>query len=193
MYYPQKASIVSILICAFQLLTGAVVLFLFGLCTIVAATDLAEYGTAFLCICLVLDVIGILFLRAGIRRVRAIQADKRRAAQEASSFNGTTITAAVSTAAKMNQKGLSSSEKTGTTSQTGFGSAQDGIHITITSRNGNPSQNASTFHFSMFQNGDTSDKEELVTVECPNCGSHTNIRKGEQQECAYCGTILKGE
>ena len=192
MYHPQKASIVSILIYAFQLLTGAVVLFLFGLCTIVAATDLAEYGTAFLCICLVLDGIGILFLRAGIRRVRAIQADKRRAAQEASSFNGTTITAAVSTAAKMNQKGLSS-EKTGTTSQTEFGSAQDGIHITITSRNGNPSQNASSFHFFFFLNGDTSDEEELVTVECPNCGSHTNIRKGEQQECAYCGTILKGE
>ena len=39
----------------------------------------------------------------------------------------------------------------------------------------------------------SADEEELVTVECPNCGSHTNIRKGEQQECAYCGTILKGE
>lgn len=182
---------VSKMISLIQLLSGAALLFLFGICTIVYFTDpeyAADLGIGGLILMLIFDAAGICLIVFSRKRSKLIQQFKNYVAVVSSSPNGhiPDIAASLETSEDVVKKNLELMIK-----KKYFANAfidYNSNCIVVNKQNAAQSRQLSGANVQAAFHG-----SEMVTVKCKGCGGINTLPKGAVGECDYCGSPIKGE
>ena len=184
-----------------QMFIGIVILFVFGVCTIMELTDTeawAQTGISFFIFCLVCDALGIWLIILSRKKSKLIKEFKKYVAVVSSEPTGYIPDIAASLGVseevvksnfeKMIQKKYFANA---------FIDLNSNCIVIVNKKNTEehteaPSQEGttSTNHHSTPT---TSQNVEMVTVKCKSCGGINTVQKGTVRECDYCGSSIKGE
>lgn len=189
----KVAVTISKLVSLVQLLVGICILFLFGLCTIMYLSDAQfraemDMGTAFLICCIILDVIGVVFIIFARKRSKLVKEFKKYVCYISNDPSGSIegLAAAVGSSEDVVKKNL------------------DTMINRNYFRNARVDQrtNCIVFENKAKKQSNHPDKKgnemgntlqiEYTTVTCKCCGGINKIVKGSVTECEYCGSPIKG-
>lgn len=179
-----------------QMLVGIIIVFMFGLCTIMCLTDkefLADTGIAFLIFCLVLSAVGVWLIVLSRKRNKLIKEFKKYVAAISCDPNGYLPDIAASLGIAENKLKtdleLMINKKYFANAFIDYNSNCI-VVVNRPNQSTNTTQNQNT---STYSPPVSPDAVEMVTVTCRGCGGINAIQKGIVRECEYCGSSIKGE
>ncbi len=199
----KAAVVVSRIISLIQLLSAIVILFFFGILTIIYITDsewAAEIGVGSFIVFLVFDAIGILLIVLSRKRSRLIKEFRKYVTVISNDPNGfiPDIAAALGTSEDVVKSNIELMIK-----KKFFANAfidKNSNCVVIGNRinmSGNvqvASQNAGFIENTKISSSAVKMQvPEMITVKCKGCGGINTLLKGQVGECDYCGSAIRGE
>ena len=177
-----------------QIVIGAPLVFIFGMCTIVSLFDKTIGAGGFLAVSLIMTVLGALCIFFAIKRHKLITSFKRYSGILSgdpsgdigyiAEITGEPVSVVADKAQKMIAKGF-------------FVNAYIDLNsnrIVLRGNDINPSAvGAEKSPEHVRQAAQEQPAAEFVSVVCPSCGGTNRVAKGQVGECEYCGSTISGQ
>lgn len=187
MKHSKAAIVVSTIIEKVQLISGIVILVIFGICTVMAIFD-RDYNTGgFLQVCIVIDALGLWLIYLSRKRrklitdfrkyVTALSGDPTGSIVNLASTMGTSEEVILKNLERMIQKKY-------------FTEAYVDRNLPNRSQAAGETQNAPSLTTPPPSPG--AGPQEMVTVKCGGCGGSNTLARGQSAECEYCGSVIRG-
>lgn len=178
---------VSKTVSVIQIIAGVILLFIFGLCTIMYLEDAKfaeEVGISFLVVCLVFDALGILLIILSRRTSKLLKLFPAYAAAVTNDPNGfiPNVAASLGASEDVVKKNMEQMIRRKYFSDAFLDNSANCIVI---KKKAPKPYAAATYK--------KADVPELVTVKCKGCGGVNRLVKGQVGECDYCGSPIRGE
>lgn len=195
----KVAIAVSKTVSLIQMVGGIILVFLFGLCSIMYLTDkeyAADTGIGFLITCLIITGIGVWLIILSRKKSKLAKEFKKYVAVISQDSNGyiPDIAAALGISEDVVKNNIEQMIK-----KKFFSNAyidRNSNCIVIASKQAVQKATTPVNNFANAQAVPTynaAPSVEMVTVKCNGCGGINTIAKGQTGECDFCGSAIKGE
>ena len=169
-----------------QLMGGIFILFIFGICTIMAIADPSYREDGFLIVCIVFDAIGVLLIYFARKRRKLVKSFKIYVAKLSTDYTGSIVNLASE---------LNTSQDVVKANLKKMLEKKFFVNAYLDENNNRiifPG-NSSAMMPTTSSVGDVSQPNiPYAAVKCVNCGGITKVAIGRTCECDFCGTPITG-
>lgn len=188
----KVALITSKIVEKIQFIFGILILFIFGICTIVSIADPTVGENGFIQFCIIADAIGILLLYLSHKRNKLIKDFKVYVAKL--SVNATGSIESLATAINTSQDVVKAKLKKMIDKKYFVNAYVDEMNNRIVFP-GN-SQTAASMEKMEIGSMPQQQQQQYIQyqpINCKNCGGITNVALGQISECDFCGAPISGK
>lgn len=175
-----------------QLIIGIFILFVFGVCTIVAIADPTYGEDGFLLACIIFDAIGILLVFLAHRRKKLVKAFKVYVTRLSVDATGSieNLASVMNTSQDVVKTNLKKMINKKFFVNAYMDESSNRIVFPVSSSTIAPMAN---FSDSAVSQQHPQQNVQYVSVKCINCGGITNVAVGQTCECDFCGASVRGK
>lgn len=190
----KVAIVISKLVGTIQLLAGGVILFFFGICTMMYLFDKefqVDVGAAFLVVSLIFDAIGIMLIIFSRKRKKLINDFKKYVSAISADPTGSiaNLAAAVGTSQDVVKKNLELMIRRKYFVNAYINQETNCVVIRNISI-ANSSQPTVDVQPTINANQQAIPKLEYISCTCKSCGGINRVVKGQSAECDFCGSPI---